>query len=208
MWSGVPREWAQLWADRNDMQTLTTAMGPLMDTKHPSCLKSCKSAKAWKEYVKGASGLFADCLPKGNVVTVVSRPPPQRLNPEGISTYQIIEEPILKGAYGGVPVSRIDMVHVGIEGAENYRYQVWPRDQKQLWVEKYGLNRSKKHFKHHRKVYVYKSAVIWTQDILIQRDQGTLASSRSKLKLRSKFIFRALEIRLKMWDMKRLQANP
>jgi hypothetical protein len=56
------------------MQTLTTAMGPLMDTKHPSRLKSRKSAKAWKRYVQVASGLFTSCLPTGNVVTVVSRP--------------------------------------------------------------------------------------------------------------------------------------
>jgi hypothetical protein len=52
---GVPREWAQYWADENEMQTLTTTMGPLMMTKHPACAKSCKSKLQWKRYVQGAS---------------------------------------------------------------------------------------------------------------------------------------------------------
>src|ERR1700730_1032826 len=75
MWSGVPREWAQRWADENEMQTLTTAMRPLMVTKHPSCAKGRKTRKEWSRYVQGASGLFADQMPKGHVVTVLSRPP-------------------------------------------------------------------------------------------------------------------------------------
>jgi hypothetical protein len=31
LWSGMLREQAQQWADRHRLQTLTTAMGPLMD---------------------------------------------------------------------------------------------------------------------------------------------------------------------------------
>ncbi len=53
MWSGILREWAQVWADKRDMQTLNTVMGPLMDKEHSSCLKSTKSAKEWSIYIKG-----------------------------------------------------------------------------------------------------------------------------------------------------------
>lgn len=43
MWARILREYAQGWADKHAMQTLTTAMDPLMDPKHPSCLKRNKS---------------------------------------------------------------------------------------------------------------------------------------------------------------------
>lgn len=145
LWSGVPREWAQHWVDENEMQTLTTAMGPLMVTKHPSCAKGRKTRKEWSRYVQGASGLFADQMPKGHVVTVLSRPPPQKLHPQGLSTYQTIEEPVLKGTVGGATVSRIEMVHPTVVGAEAYRHQVWPVDETNQWVEKYGVSPLKKH---------------------------------------------------------------
>lgn len=75
MWSGVPREWAQRWADRNDMQTLTTVMGPLMNTCHTAYQKNQKSREEWSVCVKGASSFFASHVPKGYVVTVLTRPP-------------------------------------------------------------------------------------------------------------------------------------
>jgi hypothetical protein len=59
LWSGIPRDEAQRWADEHGMQTLTTAMGPLMDLSHPLCLRNQKSCDAWSKYVKGASALFA-----------------------------------------------------------------------------------------------------------------------------------------------------
>jgi hypothetical protein len=154
MWSGVPREWVQHWADKNGMQTLTTAMGPLMNKSHDSCRKSSKSKKQWKEYVKGASGLFAKYLPKGHVVTVLSRPPPQKFNPYGCSTYQSIEEPVLKGIFGGAAVLRIDMVHFTVVDAESYRYQVWPVDETHKWIENYGLNPLIKSYRRQTKRYV------------------------------------------------------
>jgi hypothetical protein len=43
MWSGTARELAQQWADKRAMQTLTTAMGPLMVPGHRSRLKPKKS---------------------------------------------------------------------------------------------------------------------------------------------------------------------
>lgn len=146
MWSGIPREWAQLWADKNQMKTLTTSMGPLMDTKHASCARTRKSKEQWKRYVKGASAIFAHHVTKDHFVTVLSKPPPQKLHPQGHSTYQSIEEPILKGIHGGAPVLRIDMVHITVVGAENYRYQVWPVNKTQSWVKKYGLCSILKHY--------------------------------------------------------------
>ena len=109
MWSGVPRERAQQWADEHGMQTLTTAMGPLMSPSHPSCLRLKKSSKQWSKYVKGASILFAQYAAEGQRVTVLSPPPPQKLHPSGLTTYQSIEEPILKGEVGGAAVLRIDI---------------------------------------------------------------------------------------------------
>lgn len=141
MWSGVPREWVQKWADRNEMQTLTSVMGPLMNPCYAACRKRQKSREEWSAYVKGASSLFASHVPKGYVVTVLTRPPPQRLRPDGLTTYQSIEEPILKGCKGGASVSRIDMVHVTVVGAEHYRYQVWPVDDQRSWVARHGSSR-------------------------------------------------------------------
>jgi hypothetical protein len=152
MWCGVPRDWAQHWADENEMQTLTTAMGPLMMTQHPSCPKRKKSLKGWKRYIKGASGLFATYLPRGYVVTVLCRPPPQRLHPEGSTTYQTMEEPFLK-AICGAAVSRIEMVHPTVQGAEAYRYQVWPIDEGDQWIRTYGSNPLKRHLRKHTKRY-------------------------------------------------------
>jgi hypothetical protein len=62
MWSGVPRQWAQHWADENEMQTLTTAMGPLMMKENPSCVKQRKSKKQWLRYVQGVLFLLITCL--------------------------------------------------------------------------------------------------------------------------------------------------
>jgi hypothetical protein len=41
-WTGIPREWAQQWANDNGMLTLTSAMGPLMDSTDQRCLRRVK----------------------------------------------------------------------------------------------------------------------------------------------------------------------
>lgn len=41
-WSGVAREWVQEWADQRGLQTLTTAMGPLMDRKSAACRRNIR----------------------------------------------------------------------------------------------------------------------------------------------------------------------
>ncbi|KAK5674130.1 hypothetical protein LTS10_013115 [Elasticomyces elasticus] len=40
-------------------------MGPLMDGKSPLCRRKGRDPEAWSKYVKGASALFAESLPKG-----------------------------------------------------------------------------------------------------------------------------------------------
>jgi hypothetical protein len=68
MWSGMQREYAQAWADKHDMATLTTAMGPLMNPEHPLCLKRQKKwSGAWSKYIKGASAVFASHILKGEL---------------------------------------------------------------------------------------------------------------------------------------------
>lgn len=139
MWSGIPREYAQRWADEHEMQTLTTAMGPLMIPEHPLCLKGRKSQKQWSKYVKGASAVFACHISRGEKVTVLSPPPPERFHPSGLTNYQAIEEPILKGEIEGSALLRIEMVHPTLKGAENFSYQIWPVDETPTWTAKFGM---------------------------------------------------------------------
>ncbi|EUC40076.1 hypothetical protein COCMIDRAFT_62452, partial [Bipolaris oryzae ATCC 44560] len=134
LWSGFSREEVQHWADAHDLQTLTTAMGPLMNLDDPLCPKEKKSKQKWSKYMKGASVIFAWYITKGEKVTVLSPPPPRRFNPSGMTTYQAIEEPILRWAIAGGAILRIEMVHPTVKGAENFAYEVWPVDQTASWV--------------------------------------------------------------------------
>ncbi|EFY85946.1 hypothetical protein MAC_08029 [Metarhizium acridum CQMa 102] len=97
LWSGISREVAQGWADKHHLQTLTTVMGPLMDIHDPRCPRRHKGHDAWSAYVHGASVLFAWYIAGGDIVTVLSQPPPQRFNPTGEAYYQTVEEPIITG---------------------------------------------------------------------------------------------------------------
>ena len=118
-------------------------MGPLMDPEDPSCLKSRKSSNGWSKYVKGASAIFAWYIAKGERAIVLLPPPPHRFYPSGLTNYQAIEEPILKGILGGSTVSRIEVVHPTVNGAESFRYQLWPVDESQLWIRQFGKQISK-----------------------------------------------------------------
>lgn len=134
LWSGMLREQAQAWADEHKMQTLTTAMGPLMDPRAPSCPKSKKSDKAWSKYIHGASAVFAWHIANGDKVTVLSPPPPQRFHPSGLSYFQVIELPILIAAIARGACLCIEIVHPAIKPAENYPYQLWPQDEASRWT--------------------------------------------------------------------------
>lgn len=131
LWSGMPRNIAQKWADERGMQTLTTAMGPLME-------KNKKSKKQWSSYIRGASAIFALRISKGDIVTVLTPPPPTRFHPSGSTSFQTIEEPIIKGILGNRSVRRIIVVHPTIPEASRMQYQLWPEDQCFAWVSKFG----------------------------------------------------------------------
>ncbi|KAJ5415001.1 hypothetical protein N7509_000099 [Penicillium cosmopolitanum] len=139
LWSGMLREDAQKWADEHKMQTLTTAMGPLMMPEHPLCLKLKKHAHAWSQYVHGASAIFAWHIARGESVTLLTPPPPSRFHPSGFTYYQVIEEPIVTGAFGQDSVCHIDVVHPMIKKAEDFSYQLWPEDNESTWVQQFGL---------------------------------------------------------------------
>jgi flagellar basal body-associated protein FliL len=147
LWTGVPYKSVTLWAKLHHKQTLAHAMGPLMIPKDPLCLKSTKSLDEWSNYIKGASVIFAwHISARGDRVTVLSRPPPERFNPCGLTNYQCLELPILQGLCGNRAVLHIDLVHPTVRGAENFSYHVWPTDETRVWTGVFGAkhkNRAK-----------------------------------------------------------------
>ncbi|KAL2848956.1 hypothetical protein BJX68DRAFT_276145 [Aspergillus pseudodeflectus] len=128
LWSGIPFDKAQEWADKHHLQTLTRAMGPLMNKQHADCLVSEKTPHQWKKYIHGASAIFAWHIARYEYVTLLSRPPPQRLHPSGLSNYQLIEEPIIQGRLGNCAVDQIIMVHPTVTESEEFSYETWPTD--------------------------------------------------------------------------------
>ena len=117
---------------------MTTAMGPLMTPGHPLCLKSQKSSGGWSKYIKGALAVFASHILRGERVIVLSPPPPERFHPSGQTNYQAIEEPFLRGEKEDGTRLRLEIAHPMVEGAENFIYQIWPVDQANTWVERFG----------------------------------------------------------------------
>ncbi|KAH7000957.1 hypothetical protein EDB80DRAFT_647862 [Ilyonectria destructans] len=139
LWSGMLRKTAQRWADERDFQTLTTALGPLLNPSHPDCPHDRKSSGGWAKYIHGASVLFAWYISQTDLVTVLSQPPPQRFHPSGQTFYQMVEEPIIKGKLGNRAVSKIVVVHPTIGGAADFTYEMWPHDEPSLWTMNFGI---------------------------------------------------------------------
>ncbi|KZL71566.1 formamidopyrimidine-DNA glycosylase [Colletotrichum tofieldiae] len=135
LWSGVNKAKVQKTANENGMQTLQTAMGPLMDPNHPTCLRPKKSPEAWSTYIKGASLIFAWRISQGEVATIITPPPPDCFHPSQMTSLQDIEIPVLRGCLGNRPVSRIDLWHPTVKGAESFRYPIWPDDHTSSWYE-------------------------------------------------------------------------
>jgi hypothetical protein len=127
-WTGIPREWAQQWADDHGMLTLTSAMGPLMDGTDQRCLRRDKKLEEWSKYVKGASGIFARYACRRGIVRVLTLPPfwAEFIRPE--STYRTIEEPVLKGTLGCCCAVQINTVHL-LATLGELEYQTWPESQ-------------------------------------------------------------------------------
>ncbi|KAF3807930.1 hypothetical protein GCG54_00007666 [Colletotrichum gloeosporioides] len=142
LWSGVDHDLAEEWAEQRGMQTLTCAMGPLMNWTHPKCRRIYKSSVQWTRYMKGVSAIFAWKIAQGQTTTLLTPPPPVRFHPSGLTNYQDIERPILKGAVDGVAVGKIVVVHPEVDGAEDMAYEYWPKDHVAKWYANYG---SKKH---------------------------------------------------------------
>lgn len=118
-----------------------------MVPENPSCLRSKKSLPQWSNYIKGASAVFAHHISEGEKVIVLTPPPPNKFHPSGLTNYQLIEEPILKGELGDHGLFRIYMVHPTVKGAENFKYQVWPVDQTDTWIAKFGLPKTTPHWR-------------------------------------------------------------
>jgi hypothetical protein len=134
LWSGMLREQAQQWADAHGFQTLTTALGPLLCPGDPKCPYRQSSAK----YIHGASIIFAWFISHGDLVTVLSHPPPLHFHPSGQTFYQLYEEPIIKGMMGNRSVGGIDTAHPAIKTAIDFIYQLWPYDNSSRWTKTFG----------------------------------------------------------------------
>jgi hypothetical protein len=130
------REQAQQWADAHGFQTLTTALGPLLHHGDLKCPYGQNSAK----YIHGASIIFAWFISHGDLVTVLSHPPPLPFHPSGQTFYQLYEEPIITGTMGNRPVGRIDTAHPAIKTAIDFIYQLWPYDNSSLWTKTFGIS--------------------------------------------------------------------
>ncbi|EQB56700.1 hypothetical protein CGLO_03277 [Colletotrichum gloeosporioides Cg-14] len=135
-WSGADKCKTSNWAALNGFQTLTSAMGPLMEQGNERC-KRKTSSKSWSLYMRGASALFAWRVSQGRLTTVLTPPPPHRFHPSGLTNYQDVEEPILKGVLGS-SVERIMMAHPEVADAESFVYEAWPSDRYATWVASFG----------------------------------------------------------------------
>ena len=142
------RAQAQSWADSRNLQTLTTALGPLLDPSNTNCPYHSKSHSARVKFIHGASIVFAWYISQGDFVTVLSQPPPQRFHPSGKAYYQKIEEPIIKGKMGNRPVKKIIVVHPTVgKNSEDFKYEMWPRDEVSIWTETFGTLRIVVHWR-------------------------------------------------------------
>ncbi|KAK1973678.1 hypothetical protein LZ30DRAFT_755097 [Colletotrichum cereale] len=136
LWSGVAHATVEEWADQRGMQTLTSAMGDLMNWTHPKCKRPHKTSVQWTKYLKGVSAIFSWKIAQGHTVTLLTPPPPVRFHPSGLTNYQDIEEPIPKGAVDGSVVGKIVVIHPEVEGAEDTAYEYWPKDKVARWYAK------------------------------------------------------------------------
>jgi hypothetical protein len=126
-WTGIPRKWAQKWADDHSMLTFSSAMGPLMDRTDDRCLRRIKKSKQRSKFIKGACIIFARYACKRGIVRVLTLPPYWAAFIRPQSTYRNIEEPVLKGRSGYCCAVQINTVHL-LTTLEELEYQTWPQN--------------------------------------------------------------------------------
>jgi hypothetical protein len=126
-WTGIPRKWAQKWADDHSMLTLSSAMGPLMDRTDDRCLRRIKKSKQWSKYIKGACIIFARYACKRGIVRVLTLPPCWAAFIRPQSMYRNIEEPVLKGRSECCGAIQINAVYL-LTTLEELEYQAWPEN--------------------------------------------------------------------------------
>ncbi|KAK5673990.1 hypothetical protein LTS10_013249 [Elasticomyces elasticus] len=130
-WTGISPDLAKGWAHRNDLRTLTMAMGSLYtDNKR----RSQRSTKSWSKYMKGASWVFAQHACHDRCAIVLTNAPPNVYSTREHSNYCEIEEPILKGLEADRHAVQIDYVHPTVPGAKFFRYQIWPDNRSSDWL--------------------------------------------------------------------------
>ncbi|KAL2201885.1 hypothetical protein CC79DRAFT_1281689, partial [Sarocladium strictum] len=143
LWTGLNEEVVLAWANKHEFQTLRMAMGPLMDKSHPDCPRRTASPKKWAQYIHGASAIFALKICSGDVVTLLTQPPPERFHPSGATSYQVLEEPIIKGKLGNRSVKQIQIIHPMATKVPIAPYMLWPTDDVADWISQHGLGKGK-----------------------------------------------------------------
>lgn len=171
LWSGVSFDRAESWAKDHGRQTLTQAMGPLMNKSNPSCPCSIKTSKQWARYVHAASILFALYISTGREVVVLTPHPPQRLNPYNISYYQKIEEPWLTACCDENEF-KIMFAHPKIKAAKDYIYQYWPVDGVADWTAQFPRAEKKQNWRGN--VWTAMVRSVYQPDELQQRRKNIL----------------------------------
>ena len=130
-WTGISPHLAKDWAHRNDLKTLTMAMGLLYTENNR---RSQKATNSWTNYMKGASWVFARHACRDRYAIVLTNAPPNVYSTREHSNYREIEEPVLKGLQAGGHALQIDYVHPTVPGAECFRYQIWPDNRSSDWL--------------------------------------------------------------------------
>lgn len=141
LWESVDHPKVDEWAKRHSMQTLSIALGPLLEEGNPQYLKGGMTSARTQKFMRGAGALFTWYISLGGEVTIVCRPPPERFNPGLHTNFQQNELPILRTAIETSSLV-VYMVHPDVERATDDRYHVWPRNETHMWTDKYGKDAS------------------------------------------------------------------
>lgn len=127
------------------------------------------------------------CIAQGENVTLLSPPPPERFHPSGLSYYQLIEEPIIRGLIDKKSVQKIMIVPPMIKKSDDLFYELWPNDERDKWVEKFGSSPYKRKWRevrHGANITLLKSLVALSEQPVHsmkvkQHEQNEVSNSKS-----------------------------